>query len=449
MNNFFFLIFIYLLEKVCLEYEKIELDYFESYYYIPLNFPDKKEKNDFIFSTKLPMSFFPSSNCSKCTIFNINETKFEDEKKYVSIPYYYYNYTGRLFNGNCSTDKFSSQNNFLAFDNISYATNYVGKGRFSLSYLNYNFNTSKKVFALKFTKENTELHLGDFDHERSMENLKTFNIVIEHIYENYTETVIRENVKSIYDNNILIEEDDNKTHEENITFEADKSVWYMSFPKLIIRRNNKDTITNFNQSKLTLDMSTSKFLIPRKFFLENVEKIFPADAKCQIARDGFFTCDCDEEFKTKFGNFKFVSENGVEFLINVTDYMSYQSSISGSRCNVEIYINYDNDLFIGGITVLNNYYSIFDVDNKTFAILPKEDQNYKQTGKYIILFIVVLFVAIALLFGGYYFYNKYVINDPTGLAPQNNNADANNNIHGIQHQNNEGEQNLGNNGNYF
>ena len=130
--------------------------------------------------------------------------------------------------------------------------------------------------------------------------------------------------------------------------------------------------------------------------------------------------------------------------------MYFQSSISGSRCNIDIVINYDNDLFIAGTTVLNNYYNIFDIDNKTFAILPKEDLNTKQTGKYIFLFFVMIFLAIALLFGGYYFYNKYVINDPTGLDVQNNNNDnANNNINGIQHQNNDGGENLGNNGNYF
>ena len=141
----------------------------------------------------------------------------------------------------------------------------------------------------------------------------------------------------------------------------------------------------------------------------------------------------------------------MEFLVNVTDYMAYQSSISGSRCNIDIVINYENDLFIGGTTVLNNYYSIFNIENKTFSILPRENKNIKQTGKYIILFFVVLILAILILFGGYYFYNKYVINDPTGLAPQNNNVhnnnNANNNIHGLQHNNDNG--NLENNGNYF
>ena len=114
--------------------------------------------------------------------------------------------------------------------------------------------------------------------------------------------------------------------------------------------------------------------------------------------------------------------------------MAFQSSISGSKCEVNLVINYDNDLFIGGITILNNYYSIFNIENKTFSILPRENQNIKETGKYIIMFFIVLIVAFTLLFGGYFFYNKYVINDPTGLVPQsnNNNANGNQNIHGFQ-----------------
>ena len=113
--------------------------------------------------------------------------------------------------------------------------------------------------------------------------------------------------------------------------------------------------------------------------------------------------------------------------------MYYQSSISGSKCNIDLLINYENDLFIGGITVLNNYYSIFNIENKTFSILPRENKNAKKTGKYLLLFFIVIILASILLFGGYYFYNKNIINDPTELAPHNNNNNnANrNNVHGI------------------
>ena len=437
MKNIFFLIFIYLLEKVILDYENIELKYSNSYYYFPLYFPNNSQKFEYIFSTSLPKSFFPSLNCKKCIKYRFNETEFIDEHKNVSIPYYFYNYIGRLFSGNYSIGKYSSINEqFVFFDNLTYARNYSGLGRFSLSYLNYNFNTTKKLFAIKFTEDKAELHLGDYDHNRNMDELKTFNIITEIKDENYTETIIveNENISTLYDNKLLIEEDDNKTHEENITIELNKSVWYMEFPKLIIKKEQDEEVDHPLKSyKLTLDMSNDYFYIPRDFFIKNVQKIFPKDGKCQITKAGYFSCQCDEYYKSKFGNFKFISSNGVEFLVNVTDYMTYRSSVSGSRCFVYIMINYDNDLFIGGVPVMNNYYSIFDVDNKTFSILPRENENMKETGKYILMFFVTLILSIGFLFGGYYFYNKKIINNPTGLIQDNNDNDHNNQnrIHNI------------------
>jgi hypothetical protein len=426
-----------LIEKVYLEFEKIELIYQDGYFYIPLNFPyrENKTKTYYIFSTKLPMSFYPSLNCSKCTKKLLNQSEFMDNEKNKSIPYYYYNYVGGEYHGNLTTDKYYSEENFVAFDNLTYAKNYSGKGRFSLSYLNYNFNTSKKLFAIKFSENNAELHLGDYDQNRNMDDFKAFNITTEYNYSYYNETIPVtdgdiDKANNIFENNLLMEEEDNKTKYENRTLELDNSMWYITFPKLNI--NNIET--DISDYKLTLDMSNDKFYIPRNFFIKYVDKIFPKEAKCQIARGGYFICQCDEDYKTKFGNFKFISGNGTVFFVNVTDYMSFQSSISGSKCEVNLVINYDNDLFIGGITVLNNYYSIFNIENKTFSILPRENLNTKETGKYIIMFFIVLIVAFALLFGGYFFYNKYVINDPTGLVPQsmNNNANENQNIHDFQ-----------------
>jgi hypothetical protein len=437
MNNFCLLIFVYLIEKVYLEFEKIELIYQDGYFYIPLNFPyrENKTKTYYIFSTKLPMSFYPSLNCSKCTKKLLNQSEFMDNEKNKSIPYYYYNYVGGEYHGNLTTDKYYSEENFVAFDNLTYAKNYSGKGRFSLSYLNYNFNTSKKLFAIKFSENNAELHLGDYDQNRNMDDFKAFNITTEYNYSYYNETIPVtdgdiDKANNIFENNLLMEEEDNKTKYENRTLELDNSMWYITFPKLNI--NNIET--DISDYKLTLDMSNDKFYIPRNFFIKYVDKIFPKEAKCQIARGGYFICQCDEDYKTKFGNFKFISGNGTVFFVNVTDYMSFQSSISGSKCEVNLVINYDNDLFIGGITVLNNYYSIFNIENKTFSILPRENLNTKETGKYLIMFFIVLIVAFALLFGGYFFYNKYVINDPTGLVPQsmNNNANENQNIHDFQ-----------------
>jgi hypothetical protein len=50
---------------------------------------------------------------------------------------------------------------FLAFDNITDTDNYKGKGRFSVSFLNDNFKTSKKIFALTLKYTGGKLELGD------------------------------------------------------------------------------------------------------------------------------------------------------------------------------------------------------------------------------------------------------------------------------------------------
>ena len=52
MKNIFFLIFIYLLEKVILDYENIELKYSNSYYYFPLYFPNNSQKFEYTICTE-------------------------------------------------------------------------------------------------------------------------------------------------------------------------------------------------------------------------------------------------------------------------------------------------------------------------------------------------------------------------------------------------------------
>ena len=244
-------------------------------------------------------------------------------------------------------------------------------------------------------------------------------------------------------NNFLSENENNNhsndTITENRTIEIDKSKWFINFTNLKIKTDSESELDyKMNSYKLTLDMSADKFYIPRKFFVNNVQKIFPKDAKCQIARDGYFVCQCDEDYKTKFGSFVFENEQGTKFYVNATDYMSFQSSIYGSECEVHLVMNYDNDLFIGGITVLNNYYSVFDVDNMILKIRAKDNLNQKETTKYILAFFIVAIIAIIILFGGYFLYNKYVINDQTGLLQLNGNQNGNNNnglnIHQIPHE---------------
>ena len=71
-------------------------------------------------------------------------------------------------------------------------------------------------------------------------------------------------------------------------------------------------------------------------------------------------------------------------------------------------------------------------------IRAKDNLNQKETTKYILAFFIVAIIAIIILFGGYFLYNKYVINDQTGLLQLNGNQNGNNNnglnIHQIPHE---------------
>lgn len=427
-----FFVFLYLFQKILSDYEILDL-YYDTYYYINLNFPNIGKNRRFVFSTILPKCFFPSTDCKNCKnqLIDNNNT---DSRKNISIPYYFYNFIGKEYNLTLRTEKYQAPQNVCSFDNFTYADYYNGFGRFSLSFLNYNFNTEKKIFAIKFIEDGAELHLGGYDDNIKLSEANNFTVQVVNKYENYTEEIKYKNQtnndNNIFDrNNFLSEEGDkdNDTITENRTIEIDKSVWFMNFSKLKIKRESEEEVDyKLDNYKLTLDMNNDVFYIPKEFFVKNVQKIFPKEAKCQLTQDGYFYCQCDEDYKTKFGSFVFENEKGVKFYVNVTDYMSYQSSISGSKCSVHLQINYDNDLFIGGITVLNNYYTIFDVDNQMIRILPRDNLDSKETAKFVIMFFVVIVVTILALFGGYYFYNKFIINEPTGLIQPNVNQNNNN-----------------------
>ena len=445
MKIFLFLQLLTFIPLILSDYEKIELSYESPYYYIPLKFPDPQTSQKYILSTNLPKCFFPSTNCKRCRIAVIDSTNpnYQNSSKNISIPYYFYNFIGQEYNTNITTEKYVASQNICSFDNLTYASEYAGYGRFSLSFLNYNFDTEKKIFALKFNEEGAELHLGGYENN-SQTLFNDFKAYAVNEYQNYTETIEKKIENDMLAWNNFLSENENNNHSndtitENRTIEIDKSKWFINFTNLKIKTDSESELDyKMNSYKLTLDMSADKFYIPREFFVNNVQKIFPKDAKCQIARDGYFVCQCDEDYKTKFGSFVFENEQGTKFYVNATDYMSFQSSIYGSECEVHLVMNYDNDLFIGGITVLNNYYSVFDVDNMILKIRAKDDLNQKETTKYILAFFIVAIIAIIILFGGYFLYNKYVINDQTGLLQLNGNQNGNNNnglnIHQIPHE---------------
>ena len=360
MNIFFILntfLYLYLPKRIITDYKTVTLEYDSSNFYIPIKLSPSKTYESFIFSNILPINFFPSTKCDVCHSYKINVSDPEKYKlinKNITIPYYYYDYIGDEYESNMTLGGFSNVMNFVAFENITFVKNYQGKGRFSLSFLNYNFPTEKKIFALLPDDESYLLHLGDYD-KSIIENedlFKTFDVFI--------------------DNN-------------NSTKNVYKKQWYVKFNTTYIDNNLINETT-----KLSFDLSTNFLHIPKDFFFNNVEYIFPAEAKCQVQPEGYFLCFCFQDYEKKFGNFKFIDDKGQVFYINSSDYIYLESTWSENYCYVLIELNYENDLFIAGRYTMNNYYIVFDINSTKLSVYDIENNDFLQAEKIIIFFSLFL-----------------------------------------------------------
>ena len=420
MNIFITICFIIILKIRCDDYEKILLVYDSNNYYIPLKLSQNTGSEYYIFSNLLPINFFPSSKCSICKSYHvdINDKSYSFIKNNVSVPYYSLIYSGDLYTSNLTLGKQTKSLKFIAFDSISYAKSYNGKGRFSLSFLNYFFNTNKKIFALSLKRNSGELDLGGYntDKIKNISNLSIFNIT----KTNYNDT------------------------------DKFQNLWYINFNHIQI--NGKNIENNNNKFKLTLDISTSNFHIPRDFFFNNAHLIFSQDSKCQVQQEGYFLCICHSDYEEKFGNFKFMDEKNNIIEVKVTDYISFDESDTGNYCYVSIEINYESDLFILGKYVMNNYYTIFDIDNSQLKIYPDGIGNNSFDQKDIVLFLFSLCIAGILFFSCYIIYKRFFTRNPNEelneeMVQENQQEEGNVNEGEMQQQHDENDINENNDNN--
>ena len=337
------------------DYETISLKYDSNEYYIPIKIGNNKKTEYFIFSNLLPINIFPSSKCLFCNSYHINESdanSYSFIKKNVIVPYYYLNFTGDLYESNFTLGSQTNTMNLVAFDNISYLDSYKGKGRFSLSFLNYCFNTTKKIFSLTFNRDKGQLHLGGYSLDIIGNETKLNNFTI------------------------------TKTNYNNSNEYLD--TWYINSTLSINGEKLKDNY------KFTFDISSNYFHIPKDFFFKNVDKFFSEKTKCQVQPEGYFICECDQNYDKYFGNFKFWNTNNNYIEVKYTDYISIDEQGNGNLCYVLIKINYENDLFIAGKYVMNNYYIIFDIDNNQIRTLLTNNGNNDYEQKNVVIFLFVL-----------------------------------------------------------
>ena len=385
MNIFSIIYFVNVFFGIKSEYETIFLDNRDNNFYISITLGNKKYTEDFIFSTMLPINFFPSSECEQCKykLIEKNDESFSFIKSDVSTLYYYLNFSGDLYNTNITLGSENELMEFIAVKNISDVDKYNGKGRYSLSFLNYNFNTTNKTFALYLDSEGGELNLGGYDEDRikKIESLRIFNIS----KTNYSSD-------NVYNN-----------------------FWYINFNTFYI---NEAKFSNSNY-KLTFDLNTENFYIPKDFFFANSYLIFPEEGKCQVQPEGHFVCFCNEEYTKRFSSFKFIYKNNDIIEINPEDYIILDNSGADSYCYVYLKLNYENDFFIIGKYVMSNYYNIFDIDKEQLKLYPLQRRNdeFLKERNYIISLILLL-IGIFIFLICFLIYRKF-------FSPNQNNEENN------------------------
>ena len=374
--NFFLFLYIYSILFILINsYETIQLKFESNNYYIPIQLKDSKETEYFILSNIVPVNLFPSSKCSICewSIRENNNQMYSLIENNIVVPYYYLNFTGDLYKSNVTIGSQIYSIDLVAFDSITFVEKYSGKGRFSLSFLNYCFKTEKKMFALSLNYDNGELDLGGYNPNKITDKS------LFHVF-NITKT--------------------NYTNEY-------QNLWYMNFNSLFI---NNYKLSN-GSYKLSFDVNTNNFHIPKDFFFKYASLIFHQDSKCQIQPEGYFLCICDTDYKEKYGTFKFINENNDYIYVNITDYVFFEDSNRGSYCYVVIELNYENDLFIVGKYVMDNYYTIFDIDNNQIQLYQTNISNYTFDQKNIIIFLFSVCIGGILLLCCYFIYRKFYSNN--------------------------------------
>ena len=389
------LLFLFKIAK--LKYEKIDLNIEKALYYIPIKISEIIKESYFLFSNNAPLSFYPTTNCKICTKLKLNETKLNliSIKENINIPYYHNNFTGNTYNHNLSIKNLPSiisESEFIGFNKVTYKSSFSYNGIFSLSFLNYNFNTSKKIFALQFIKDNCQVHLGGYNDNliKQDNNLKKF----------------------------FVNKDNNNSND--VIYNP---IWYIKFNNITIN-NSPYKFNNNTGVKLTFDIGTDKLHLPKKFFFDNMNKLFPEKSHCQIHPDGYFLCDCGDNYRSAFGNISFYDQNGEIFTIYPVDYIVYETGLTGSTCTAKIKINYENDLFIAGNVVLKNYYSIFNIDDDTFLMYRNEEKD-DNILNFILALIIIGFLAI-LIFGIYFCIKKWRIRNSENEVNQENEQEEEN-----------------------
>lgn len=365
---------------------RLPLSYENSLFMLNFRIGNESTNIKLALDTSLSVSLIASNECENC-----KGQKYQADANnrigynVSKLPKSYNVYQGYLykdvFTYNDNNDLIKKSFNFVSFRNVSLLKETRIPGFFSFSYANDKISEYVKLFTL-YLGNNPFLELNEINPEivKDQTKLVTYNVELTN----------------------PIEEIDN----ENSTSKP----WYIQTSGLsLIYGDNEEEIDY--KPKLIFDTTTWYLSIPKQFFFNNIERLFPFSSRCQVLLEGYFICYCKEKFENDFPTFIFNFGDTPNKTLKIlpTDYVQYDSS-EGNTCYVFYTINYDTEYWITGLNVLNNYYSIFDLEKKTLSFYPSSTTETKGKKNFILTFLLVAGFSLALLFGGYFIYKKYYVN---------------------------------------
>lgn len=399
------------------DYIEEELGFINGIYAIETTVGSINQNILFLVDTIHSTSSIISPSCAVCVTHgfdNKSSTTFELESKENStIVMNNEDFIGFYAHDNIKFSKFEIQKYQFLFVNIITHTHsnsfkyegYIGFG-FSkkrdtyLSYLKKASIINKKIFGihLKTTTDNGDLHVGGIDE-------------------------------------VLINSTSNVTYAEvTYTDESDKyTEWYIKSNKVDINKtSNNHTIEG--PFKLLLNSASTIIKIPKTFFFTNMHNLFPKEAQCQINQNNLFHCLCENNYHKVFPSFYFhlkdaVTNEDKDIKVQPSDYISIHNRIIStpdSNCFLHISLNYKNDYWIFGTSVMNNFYLIFDQEEDRIGFYRFNQNHYKSSELLISLLTIsgslILIVTIYLLYKYCYSFNCMRINE--GNANRNDESFA-------------------------
>lgn len=337
-----------------------------------------------------------SNNCNAC-----NNTKIFDEKRSPTFHVESTNQTLSInsvqFKGRWCRDKLSltqmtylDEYPFFLVDEIVHRSSYDIEG----------------YFGLGFTKN------------------KDANIV----YYLYKKGYIKEPVYSLlllgpgdqsklylggYDRNLINGTDIEKISWVDVRYtdepDSTKIEWYISTNSVKVNSLHIE-----EEQNLVLYSGSNLVRIPKNFFFKNIKNIFNKNSKCQIWTDNVFHCECDSDYATTFPTFTFLLNNGKNNITIspddyvVLDYSLNLSSDSTGHCLLYMSLNYDNDYWLLGNNIINNYYTIYDVETSRIGFYDMKDINVQTLQDILFLAVVILGSSTLFFIIVYCAYKKYM-----------------------------------------